>query len=57
MPERAAAERAEAAALAALGAGPYETERATGVALTVDEVLSDLGEAVCDHLAVRPWST
>ncbi|KOU74935.1 AfsR family transcriptional regulator [Streptomyces sp. MMG1533] len=54
MPERAAAERAEAAALAALGAGPYETEHATGVALTVDQILSDLGEAVRDHLAVRP---
>ncbi|WP_406493879.1 winged helix-turn-helix domain-containing protein [Streptomyces sp. NBC_01604] len=57
MPERAAAERAEAAALAALGAGPYETEHATGVTLTVDEVLSDLSQAVRDHLAVRPWST
>ncbi|MFE9446436.1 BTAD domain-containing putative transcriptional regulator [Streptomyces sp. NPDC006602] len=53
MPERAAAEQAEAAALAALGAGPYETEHADGAALTAAEVLSDLGEAVRHH---RPAS-
>jgi predicted ATPase/tetratricopeptide (TPR) repeat protein len=52
--ERAAAERVEAAALSALGTGPYATEHATGAALTAAEALHDLGEAVRDHLAVRP---
>ncbi|MDT0392520.1 BTAD domain-containing putative transcriptional regulator [Streptomyces dubilierae] len=45
MPERAHAERAEAAARAALGAGRCASERAAGTALTADDVLRELTEA------------
>ncbi|MFD8425823.1 BTAD domain-containing putative transcriptional regulator [Streptomyces sp. NPDC059466] len=49
--ERAAAERGEAAARAALGPRRYASERATGADLTADDVLRDLAEAVKEHPA------
>ncbi len=45
MPERAQAERAGAAARAALGSARCESERARGAALTADDVLHELDEA------------
>ncbi|MFJ8591981.1 BTAD domain-containing putative transcriptional regulator [Streptomyces sp. NPDC093598] len=44
MPERAQAERAEAAVRAALGSARCEAERARGTALTADDVLDELDE-------------
>jgi hypothetical protein len=51
MPERAETERAEAAARAALRAEEYEAEYARGAALTVDDLLAELGEALRRHPA------
>ncbi|MFF4800431.1 BTAD domain-containing putative transcriptional regulator [Streptomyces sp. NPDC001351] len=51
MPERAEAERAEAAARAALCAEEYEAECARGAALTADDLLAELGEALHRHPA------
>jgi DNA-binding SARP family transcriptional activator len=51
MPERAETERAEAAARAALGTEEYEAEYARGAALTVDALLTELGEALHGHPA------
>ncbi|KOG25432.1 ATP-binding protein, partial [Streptomyces viridochromogenes] len=48
LPERAHAERAETAARAALGAERFTAERTRGTALTYDDVLHDLAEAVRD---------
>ncbi|MEV5356928.1 BTAD domain-containing putative transcriptional regulator [Streptomyces sp. NPDC052693] len=45
MPERAHAERTEAAARAALGDGHCAAERAAGTTLTADDVLRELAEA------------
>ncbi|MET9765280.1 BTAD domain-containing putative transcriptional regulator [Streptomyces sp. NPDC006372] len=45
MPERAHAERATAAARAALGSARCESERARGAGLTADDVLRELDEA------------
>ncbi|WP_031498823.1 AfsR/SARP family transcriptional regulator [Streptomyces bicolor] len=47
-PERAHAERAESAARTALGAERFTAEHSRGAALTQDEVLRDLDEAVRD---------
>ncbi|MFF9274162.1 BTAD domain-containing putative transcriptional regulator [Streptomyces griseosporeus] len=49
MPERAGAERAEAAARAALGSERYDAEYARGASLTADAVAGELDEAVRDH--------
>ncbi|WDF39368.1 BTAD domain-containing putative transcriptional regulator [Streptomyces sp. T12] len=49
LPERAHAERAEAAARTALGAERFTAEHTRGTALTRDDVLRDLGEAVRDR--------
>ncbi|MFE2583876.1 BTAD domain-containing putative transcriptional regulator [Streptomyces sp. NPDC059378] len=46
MPERAEADRIEAAAREALGAGPYDAERTRGARLTVSDVLRELGSGV-----------
>ncbi|MFD3614005.1 BTAD domain-containing putative transcriptional regulator [Streptomyces sp. NPDC058676] len=54
MPERAAAERAQCAARAALGVERYETEHARGASLTVDGVLDDLGEALHQTSSAGP---
>ncbi|MFF4357048.1 BTAD domain-containing putative transcriptional regulator [Streptomyces sp. NPDC001604] len=51
MPERAEAERAEAAARAALCAVEFEAERARGAALDTDDLLAELGEALHKHPA------
>jgi tetratricopeptide (TPR) repeat protein len=51
MPERAEADRAEAATRAALGAEEYAAEFARGVPLTVDDLLAELGEAMRRHPA------
>ncbi|KUM79677.1 AfsR/SARP family transcriptional regulator [Streptomyces curacoi] len=55
LPERAHAERAEAAARAALGAERFTAEHTKGTALTQDDVQRDLAEAVRDlhHPAER----
>ncbi|CAL9496771.1 hypothetical protein SUDANB108_03362 [Streptomyces sp. enrichment culture] len=45
MPERAHAERTEAAARAVLGAGRCASERASGAALTAEDALRELAEA------------
>ncbi|MGW0565968.1 BTAD domain-containing putative transcriptional regulator [Streptomyces tauricus] len=45
LPQRVELERVEAAALTALGRRAYDTERATGAALTRDGVLTELAEA------------
>ncbi|GCB47988.1 BTAD domain-containing putative transcriptional regulator [Streptomyces sp. NL15-2K] len=49
MPERANAERAEAAARAGLSAGRYEEEYTRGASLTPADVLRELGEALRAH--------
>jgi predicted ATPase len=54
MPERAHAERAEAAARAVLGDERYAAEHAKGTAFTAEQVRAELGRAVRDHPAVRP---
>ncbi|MFB7335019.1 BTAD domain-containing putative transcriptional regulator [Streptomyces adustus] len=46
MPERAEADRIEAAAREALGAGAYDAERIRGARLTVSDVLRELGSRV-----------
>ncbi|MER5211199.1 BTAD domain-containing putative transcriptional regulator [Streptomyces sp. NPDC002838] len=51
MPERAEAERTEAAARAELGAGRYEKEYTRGASLTPADVLRELGEALHAHPA------
>jgi len=51
MPERAEADRAEAATRAALGAEEYAAEFARGVPLTVDDLLTELGQAIRRHPA------
>ncbi|RPF34611.1 BTAD domain-containing putative transcriptional regulator [Streptomyces sp. TLI_185] len=51
MPERAKAERAEAAARAALCAEEFEAESTRGAALTADDLLAELGEALRRHPA------
>jgi predicted ATPase/DNA-binding SARP family transcriptional activator len=51
MPERAHAERTEAAARAALGAARCAAERASGAALTARDVLRELGEAIRAYAA------
>ncbi|MFL4949560.1 BTAD domain-containing putative transcriptional regulator [Streptomyces sp. MMS24-I31] len=48
-PERATAERLEAAARAALTAGRCAAERVRGAALTVEDVLTELADAVRAH--------
>ncbi|MGW4926613.1 BTAD domain-containing putative transcriptional regulator [Streptomyces parvulus] len=48
MPDRAHAERAGAAALAALGEARHAAEQAAGAALTPRDVLDELDEAVAD---------
>ncbi|MER7479056.1 BTAD domain-containing putative transcriptional regulator [Streptomyces sp. NPDC126510] len=53
VPERAPAERAEAAARAALGSARWEAECARGTALTADDVLRELGEACRTHAPDR----
>ncbi|MGX1270921.1 putative ATPase/DNA-binding SARP family transcriptional activator [Streptomyces phaeoluteigriseus] len=53
-PQRALAERAEAAAREALGAQGQEAERARGRALTVTGTLRELTEAVAAHPAPAP---
>nr|BFD84008.1 BTAD domain-containing putative transcriptional regulator [Streptomyces sp. Xyl84] len=53
LPERAAAERAEAAARAALPADRLAAERARGASLTPDGVLAELDRAVRAHPAPR----
>ncbi|MFJ2262399.1 hypothetical protein ACIOKD_29475 [Streptomyces sp. NPDC087844] len=45
LPQRGQLERVEATALAELGRRAYDTERATGAALTRDDVLKELTEA------------
>ncbi|MEU7060203.1 BTAD domain-containing putative transcriptional regulator [Streptomyces sp. NPDC046197] len=61
MPERASAERVEAAARAVLPAARYTAERARGAALTVEEVLAEFAEATRAHpagpVAARPGRT
>ncbi|MGW3629073.1 BTAD domain-containing putative transcriptional regulator [Streptomyces sp. NPDC005122] len=52
--ERAAAERGEAAARAALGPHCYASERARGAAFTADDALRDLAEAAKEHPADSP---
>ncbi|MFI6015273.1 AfsR/SARP family transcriptional regulator [Streptomyces sp. NPDC051243] len=54
LPERAHAERAEAVARTALGAGRFTAEHSRGAALTQEEILRDLDEAVCAlHVTAR----
>ncbi|KUL34695.1 ATP-binding protein, partial [Streptomyces regalis] len=54
LPERAHAERAEAAARTALGAERFSDEHTRGAALTPDDVLRDLAEAVRDLRGPTP---
>ncbi|MEV7347222.1 BTAD domain-containing putative transcriptional regulator [Streptomyces sp. NPDC093544] len=49
--ESSAAERTEAAALAAIGPVRYESERATGADFTRNDALRDLAEALKEHPA------
>ncbi|MEU5091667.1 BTAD domain-containing putative transcriptional regulator [Streptomyces sp. NPDC021356] len=53
VPERETAERVEGAARAALTAGCLAAERARGAALTADDVLAELDQAVRAHPATR----
>lgn len=52
--ERAAAERGEAAARAALGPGRYASERARGADFTADDALRDLAEAAKEYPVDSP---
>ncbi|MET7920908.1 BTAD domain-containing putative transcriptional regulator [Streptomyces avermitilis] len=49
MPERAEADRAEAAARQALGDGRFASERTMGTSFTADDVLRDLAEAIEEY--------
>ncbi|MFF4526759.1 ATP-binding protein [Streptomyces bluensis] len=51
VPERYAAERAEATALTALGRTRFEAERATGSRFTAKDAVQELSEAMKDHAA------
>ncbi|MHC3471104.1 BTAD domain-containing putative transcriptional regulator [Streptomyces sp. 7R007] len=54
MPEGARAERAGAAARAALGAGTYEAQYARGAGFCADDLFGELGEAQRRHPAEQP---